>query len=258
MMENNTEKKTYAYHLFMDEAGDTSFIGKGKVPILGKDGVSNYFILGMVVFNAPLKEIREQILSLRAYVEAETYFKGIPSIERSKNKHGFFFHATKDIPEVRMIFYKFLKENAFEFHGIVCKKDISLFSKKHNGKENEFYADILSHLLGELPNNQPKYILNIAKRGSSTRHENLQLALTKYKKRHIESGVDVEFNVQDQINEPLLNIADYLCWAVQRVYEKTEIRYYEYLKEHIKITELFFNQEGKSTKKPFGMEEENK
>jgi len=133
-----------------------------------------------------------------------------------------------------------------------------LFSKKHNGKENEFYADILSHLLGELPNTQPKYILNIAKRGSSTRHENLQLALTKYKKRHLERKVDVEFNVQDHINEPLLNIADYLCWAVQRLYEKAENRYYEYLKEHIKITELFFNQEGKSTKKPFEMGEENK
>ena len=30
-------------------------------------------------------------------------------------------------------------------------------------------------------------------------------------------------------------IADYLCWAVQRVFEKGETRYYEYMIEKIKL-----------------------
>lgn len=254
------KKNTYQYHFFLDEAGDTSFFGKGKVPIIGIDGVSNYFILGMVIFDSPLKEIREQIMALKQTVETDPYFKGIPSIERAKNKHGYFFHATKDIPEVRMLFYNLIKKLQFQFYGIVCQKDITLFSKKHNGKENEFYADILSHLLAELNDSQPKFILNIAQRGSSTRNENLQLALAKYKKRLLNSGneITIEFNVQDQIHEPLLNIADYLSWAVQRLYEKNENRFYDYLKEQIKITELFFSEEGESSKKTIENKTEEK
>ncbi len=36
------------YHRFLDEAGDTTFFGKGKIPIVGSAGVSKAFILGMV------------------------------------------------------------------------------------------------------------------------------------------------------------------------------------------------------------------
>ena len=42
-------------HRFLDEAGDTTFFGKGRVPILGQDGVSQCFSLGMVKFAAPSK-----------------------------------------------------------------------------------------------------------------------------------------------------------------------------------------------------------
>lgn len=32
------------YHRFFDEAGDTTFYGKGKIPLVGTDGVSSYFL----------------------------------------------------------------------------------------------------------------------------------------------------------------------------------------------------------------------
>jgi len=46
---------------------------------------------------------------------------------------------------------------------------------------------------------------------------------------------NVVFNVQNQISEPLLNISDYFCWAVQRVFEKGEIRFYDFLKDKISL-----------------------
>jgi hypothetical protein len=33
---------------------------------------------------------------------------------------------------------------------------------------------------------------------------------------------NVVFNVQNQTSEPLLNITDYFCWSVQRVFERGE------------------------------------
>ena len=43
------------------------------------------------------------------------------------------------------------------------------------------------------------------------------------------------FNVQNHHTEPLLNVADYLCWAVQRVFERGETRYYDFLGDRISL-----------------------
>jgi hypothetical protein len=46
---------------------------------------------------------------------------------------------------------------------------------------------------------------------------------------------NVAFNVHYPTQKPLLNVADYFCWAVQRVFEKGETRYYDYMKEQISV-----------------------
>jgi hypothetical protein len=58
-------------HRFLDEAGDTTFFGKSRVPMLGQDGVSLSFGLGMVKFAAPIAEMREQVVHLCRAVEAD-------------------------------------------------------------------------------------------------------------------------------------------------------------------------------------------
>lgn len=104
-------------------------------------------------------------------------------------------------------------------------------------------------------------ILNIAEKGTSTKNQNLILALEKAKERFakklnkktiaeakdflevLDKGLvnrkdiqaDVVFNVTKPLQEPLLNIADYLCWTVQRVFEKGETRYYDFVKEKISV-----------------------
>jgi uncharacterized phage-like protein YoqJ len=83
--------------------------------------------------------------------------------------------------------------------------------------------------------------LNIAERGASTRNANLQLALTKAVERFEKKwSVDeisslVVFNVQNHRTEPLLNVADYLCWSVQRVFERGETRYYDFLGDKTRL-----------------------
>ena len=83
-------------------------------------------------------------------------------------------------------------------------------------------------------------VLNIAERGSSTREKVLFNALEIARERAQKNfGVAVKanivFNVQTPITEPLLNVADYLCWSVQRVFEKGETRHYDYLKDKIRL-----------------------
>ena len=72
--------------------------------------------------------------------------------------------------------------------------------------------------------------------------EAITLALLKAKQRFSNSTdgekeikTNVLFDVNKPTQEPLLNLADYLCWAVQRVFEKGEIRYYNLVQSKISL-----------------------
>ena len=230
-----------ADHRFLDEAGDTTFYGKGKIPIVGEKGVSRVFVIGMVKFNQPLCDLRTRIMELQQVVENDPYFKEVPSILKKAGKRGFYFHATDDPPEVRKIFYDFIQTVNCSFEAVAGEKILDIYAKKHNGKEAEFYADLLSHLLKNKFQLGNRLVLNIAERGKSTKNANLQLALDKaishFMKNHNEAKLKttVVFNVQNHYTEPLLNIADYLCWAVQRVFERGETRYYNFMQNKISV-----------------------
>jgi hypothetical protein len=262
-------------HRFLDEAGDTTFYGKGKKIILGNEGVSKAFIIGLVKFKQPLSDVRNEIIKLQNKVANDPYFDVI-SIRRKKESAGYFFHATDDIPEARKLFFDFIKKIDCSFEAVVGRKSIERYESKHKGKEQYFYADLLSHLLKNKLNKKERLVLYVAERGKSTKNTNLQLALEKAKQRlanstnyknvmkaeewwnleHL-SRKDIEsnvvFNVSQPLKEPLLNIADYFCWTVQNVFEKGEMRYYNFLKEKISVViDLYDTQNFKDWKNYYG------
>lgn len=240
-------------HRFLDEAGDTAFYGKGKSAIIGSDGVSACFILGMVKFKEPLEPLRDKIFRLQNDIANDPYYQ-VPSILKKKQGNGYYFHATDDLPEVRKTFFDFIRETKCSFEAVVGRKTIERYETVHKGKEDFFYADLLSHLLKNKLEGEAKLILNIAERGRSTKNSNLLLALEKAKERLAENlnkknsaaslprvltrhdiVTNVAFNVLYPTQEPLLNVADYFCWAIQRVFEKGELRFYDYLKQQISL-----------------------
>jgi hypothetical protein len=242
------KEETYLYHRFLDEAGDTTFYGKGKVRILGTEGVSKCFILGMLKINEPLDEVRNKILGLQNEIASDTYFEGIPSIQKKKDKRGYYLHAKDDIPEVRKLMYDLIKSLDCSFECVVARKIYSIYEGTHNGSESEFYADLLSHLLKNKLNKYQTLVLNIATRKKCTTHSNLQTGLSRAIERAntknpcAGNGCKIVFNIQEPTNEPLLNIADYFCWSIQRVFEKGEIRYYDYVSDKISlVVDLYDN-----------------
>jgi hypothetical protein len=166
-------------HWFLDEAGDTTFFSKGKTSLIGTSGVSKSFILGAVKFNADLNILRAEIRALQKQVEADSYLSKIESINRKKAKGGFYFHAADDVPEVRKLFFEFIKRTNCRFEAVVGRKIPSIYERKHNAKGNEFYADLLSHLLKDKFYAQTKLVLNVARRKNSTENLNLDRALIR-------------------------------------------------------------------------------
>ena len=135
------------YHRFLDESGDTTFYGKNKRIIVGEQGISKCFILGMVKFKTKLEPIRNDIIQQQNDIINNEYFKDVPSIQKRVNKAGFYFHATDDIPEIREKFFRYIKTLNCSFEAVVAGKIPHIYINNHKNNEAYFYADLLSHLL---------------------------------------------------------------------------------------------------------------
>ena len=236
-MDNQTKD-----HRYLDEAGDLSFLSKGKRElILGKDGVSNCFILGMLKINEDPKVLREKIEALEQSIEESVLYNQIPSVVKRIKKNKYFFHCKDDHPEIRAKFFEFVSSVDCSFQAVVGRKEFFYNKNKNNLVANDLYTEILSHLIKDKFKIDKKLILNIASRGSSTNYKNLQLSLKSAEERFLKTNTkdaiktNVVFNVQDFINEPILSVVDYYCWAIQRVYERGETRFYDYLFGNISL-----------------------
>jgi len=228
-------------HRFLDEMGDATFFGKGGEVVVGTPGVSRSFGMGITRIDRPMTEVREEIRKLHQQVTDDPLLNAIPSVDKRVRKGGFFFHACKDSPEVRSVFLHYLRELPCSCEVVVARKIPSLFIRKHNGRDNEFFADVLSHLIKNRLKRRHRLVLNVAARGSSTRAKNLEAALRKAVDRagrkwgNDQLRAEAVFNVQTPLTEPLLCVSDYLNWAVQRVFERGETRFYDYLKDKIRL-----------------------
>jgi hypothetical protein len=237
------DNQTFLRHRFLDEAGDTTFYAKGHTPIIGlQRGVSLSFILGMVKFRSPLEPIRQEIRRLQESVANDPYFKDVWSIQKKKaDPGGYYFHATDDPDAARKVLYDYIKTLDLSFEAVVGRKIPAIFTRKHHSRESEFYADLLSHLLKNKLQSGGDLILNIAQRGKVTRNivfqEALDKAVARFLKRKTPDQIKtlVAFNVQYPRTEPLLNVTDYICWAVQRVFERGETRYYNFIADRVSL-----------------------
>ena len=237
-----------ATHRFLDETGDTAFYGKGRKLIIGQPGVSLCFGLGIVRIDQPLDEVREQVTELQKQVEADALLNSIPSVRKRIASGGFYFHACKDSDDVRSVILHYVRNLRCEAEMVVARKIPRLFERQHRGREENLYGDLLAHLIKARLKRAGTLVLNVAQRGSSTREKVLLAALELATKRAAKKwGAEnlkarPVFNIQHPRTEPLLTISDYLCRAVQRVFERGEIRHYNYLAEKIRLVVDLYDQ----------------
>ncbi len=103
------------------------------------------FGLGVVRIDRPLEEVRREIRTLEAQVQADPLLNTIPSVQKRVAAGGFFFHACKDSPDVRTVLLHYLRDLPCEAEMVVARKLPALFEKQHHGREDELYADLLAH-----------------------------------------------------------------------------------------------------------------
>jgi hypothetical protein len=203
--------------------------------------------MGMLTLNEPVGEVRKKVIALQTQISTDAYFQSVPSILKKKDKAGYFLHAKDDVPEVRKMAFEIITKIDCHFDAVMGRKDYSIYEKKHNGNQSEFYADLLSHLLIDNFNDHERLVLNIAHRSKCTTHKNLEKGLAKAtiiasnKYPEDRNGCKMVFNVQQPTTEPVINITDYFLWALQRKWERNESRYVDFLGAKIRSVQNLYN-----------------
>lgn len=233
-------------HYFVDEAGDLTLFDKRRRIVVGKEGVSRCFMMGLVDLPDPedahrkLEELRKELLN-------DPYFRGVPSMQPEAKKTAACFHANNDLPEVRREVLKLLPSlNAKVLVAIKRKNVLAEYHKQlyentgEKFKTNAVYDELVKIVFyGKLHSADENRIV-FARLGKAKREKALREALIETKQTFdkrwgrkpdpltcIEAAYPTE--------SAGLQIADYYLWALQRMYEKQEDRFYSLLQDQYRL-----------------------
>jgi len=234
-------------HYFVDEAGDpVLFDAKGRV-LVGAEGCSRYFSVGLLDV-ADAEKLSADLAKLRATLLADPYFKGVPSMQPEQKKTALYFHAKDDLPEIRREVFKLLQQHDVRFSAIVRdKKAVLDYVRSRNERDaayrykpDELYDHTVRRLFKERLHKHEGYSIRFAIRGNSHRTAAFQRALETARQRFAQKqGIAITSKLDVKAAWPTdvaaLQAADYFLWALQRAYEKGEDRYLEVLWPHCSL-----------------------
>jgi hypothetical protein len=238
---NPTAPAATALDYFVDEAGDPTLFGaRGRV-LLGTEGCSRYFILG--VLKVPhVAALSADLHNLRATLLADPYFRRVPSMQPEQRKTALAFHAKDDVAEVRREVFQVLTRHNLRFFAVVRDKQAVLsyvqrrnaFDDAYRFNPNELYDSLVSRLFKDRLHLSPEVRVCFARRGSADRSSALSAALAKARHRFaVQWGkpIDGSLTVRESIpaHDAPLQATDYFLWALQRHFERQESRFLELL-----------------------------
>lgn len=223
-------------HYFVDEAGDTTLFNARGVPIVGSDGVSRTFMVGVADVPDPAAT-RTRLDALRANLLAEPYFKGVPSMSADGGKTALCFHAKDDLPEVRREVFKLLPTLGIKVLVAIRRKAElvaearALHAMGQRLGASEVYDDLVMRLFKNLLHRGEAHEVCFARRGKNDRQEALTLALERAKenfRRLWRADVDQPLTIRASVPsaDAGLQVVDYYLWALQRLIEREEDRYF--------------------------------
>lgn len=228
-------------HCFVDEAGDATLFDKRGRSIIGSPGCSRFFILGLMDIEG-VGALSNDLEELRRRLIADPYFRNVPSMQPPAKKTALFFHARDDVPEVRREVFALLMRHDLQFFAVVKNKlKVMEYVRQRNERDtqyryhaNELYDFMIRRLFKERLHKHDAYSIAFARRGASDRTNALQAAIQDARKRfhqqrRIATNPGVRIVPASPIEHPGLQAVDYFLWALQRLYERREERYVEYL-----------------------------
>lgn len=244
----NGERAINKKYYFVDETGSPAIFAKKRKIIVGTPGCSRYFIIGFldvedpVLLNRDLEQLRKNLL-------LDPYFKNVPSMRPDAHKTAIAFHAKDDIPEVRREVYRYIHaNNSLRFVAVVKDKlnvikyalDRRKADSTYRYNPNELYDFLTRRLFKNSLHVASEYDVCYAIRGNKPRTEmfgqSLLIAQNRFlEEKGMENQSTIKITPKYSRHEPCLQAADYFLWALQRMYEMRDERYFTYLSRQGKL-----------------------
>jgi hypothetical protein len=246
-------------HFLVDEAGDLTLFGRRGTSLLGTEGVSWCFMVGVAQVADP-SGLEEELDALRRDLLADDYLKALPSMQLDARKTAICFHAKNDCPEVRREVFRLLARHDIKVQvGIRRKRALMEDARKRRAKAkawnaNVVYDAIVTTLFKRSLHKADDNVIVFARRGKPSRERALSEAIHR-------AQANFERDTGTPSDRPTLTIpsvpseyaglqaVDYILWALQRLFERGEGRYFEFLRQHYRLVMDF---DDKRTGKRYG------
>jgi hypothetical protein len=237
-----------AQHYFIDESGDLVLFDASGRCIVGQPGVSRTFTLGAAWIKNP-EALQSDLAFLRLKLLGDGYFSGVPSFQPEARKTALYFHAKDDLPEVRREVFQVLR--AHEMHVVVAirrKNILADFAARRFAEtgvkvtDHEIYDGLVERVMRDCLHLAEHSHIWFARRGKRERKQALESVIAKarasFTAYHAEALAARMGDRQPQTTiysahaseVAGLQAIDYCLWALSRVLERGEMRYFEYLK----------------------------
>jgi hypothetical protein len=208
---------------------------------VGHEGVSRTFVVGAALILDPVR-LGGELEALRSRVLTDPYFADVPSISGHSRKTARLFHAKDDVPEVRREVFAILRDlggveiyAAFRRKLVIAGELRARYERTGEKLGSEFiYDDLVTALFQNRLHLPHETHIVFARRGKSDRNVALTKAieLAKYRfEMKWRKGIDRPTYISSSTpSETLsLQVVDYYLWALQRLLERGESRYFNYL-----------------------------
>lgn len=212
---------------FVDEAGDTTLFNRHGTPLVGRDGSSRYFIIGVAeVDDEP--GLARKFSELRGDICSDPATKELPSLQHARGKTAAYFHAKDDHRLVRSRVFDLLSRHSFRFYAVIRDKEAVLTDllatqrlvPEYRYSQSALYDSMVGRLFRDRLHADDCEIV-FAKRGKKPRTAALRSAIEDAKSRFRERwNLTVDRTPAVEAASPMehagLQAVDYSLWALQR------------------------------------------
>lgn len=231
------------HHYFVDEAGDLTLFDRRRRLMLGQQGVSNTFIVGAALIDDPIG-LAHRLAELRARLLADPLLAGAPSMNPDAGKTAATFHAAKDLPEVRVEVFRLLTQERVKVFAAFRRKT-QLAEQLRDFKRQTGSRQPLSSVYDTLVERIFRHRLHLAgesrvvfaRRGQSDESAALRSAIGAAQRKFVRRSrerPDRPTYVASAFPREVagLQVVDYFLWALQRLIEREEARFFEAMRPH--------------------------
>lgn len=219
--------------IFIDESGKPEVYSNKGVNLVEKHVASRFLILAAVRSDNQLK-LQQQITEFRLSVLKDSSLNKIFSSAYTLDS----FHAQTDYPEVKEKFYSYILDLSIKVDVLVVEKLLCYDSLKQNS--SKMYGVMSGQLIKNLCHQSEATEIVFSRKDSKLKlRQELETEVDRVRLDYLEKHPKLKPNLKlSYFHNPHyshggLQVADYIAFAIFQVFERSNYRWYEIVKNKI-------------------------